>query len=181
MKAPHLIIIVAALGISLGLGYSLYEKQAADSLPLGFSSDENSATLDNIPDFSYPDLQGNIRSSQEWSNKIVVLNYWATWCPPCKKEIPDFIAVQKDYSDNVQFVGLALDDRDKVKTFADEFGINYPTLLADMAAIQTSKKLGNRFSGLPFTAIFDQHGRLKFQKTGELSRSELEKQLEALM
>ena len=181
MKASHLIIIVALLGISAGLGYSLYEKQAADGLPLAFDNKQDDALLDTMPDLSYPDLQGNMRSSKEWSDKIVVLNYWATWCPPCKKEIPDFIAVQKNYAENVQFVGLALDDRDKVKAFADDFGINYPTLLADIAAIETSKKLGNRFSGLPFTAIFDQDGQLKFQKTGELSRAELEKQLKALL
>ncbi len=183
MNVPQMIAVVAVLGISAGLGYSLYEKQvlqqAADNnATAAFNQSES---LNRLPDFSYADLQGNTRSSQEWSDKVVVLNFWATWCPPCKKEIPDFIATQQAYQEDVQFVGIAIDDKELVEDFANQYGINYPTLLGDMQAIEISRQLGNRFSGLPYTAIFDAAGKLQYQHTGELTRADLEKQLKALL
>ena len=178
MKTPQLIAVVVILGISLGLGYSLYEKQTITPLA---GVQEKPLQLDRLPEFSYPDLQGNMRTSSEWDDKIVVLNYWATWCPPCKKEIPLFISTQEKYSPQVQFVGIAIDDRQPVKQFADMMGVNYPTLLGDMNAVQTSGLLGNTSRGLPFTAIFDRSGNLHFIKSGEIQPNDLENQLQALL
>lgn len=178
MKTSHLMLLIAVAGISMGLGYSLYEKQADTATK---DSAKILESLNHLPRFSYPDLQGNMRSSEEWSGKIVVLNYWATWCPPCKKEIPDFIKTQTKYAQNVQFVGIAIDDKQPVQEFADMFGINYPTLLGDMNAIAISQQLGNRFSGLPFTAIFDRQGRLHHHQTGEMNSTDLETHLKALL
>lgn len=176
MNTVKIIAVIAALSVSMGLGYSLYEKQTGDVV-----SAEKPKAIDHLPEFAYKDLQGNIRSSQEWSDKVVVLNFWATWCPPCKKETPDFIKTQTKYQQNVQFVGIAIDDAQLVQEFANSFGINYPTLLGDMDAIEISRQLGNRFSGLPFTAIFNKEGQLIHQKTGEMKLNELEKQLQALL
>jgi len=182
MKVAQLIALVAVLGVSAGLGYSLYEKQSSQQSTYTSSDQVDKLTsLNRLPDFSYADLQGNTRSSNEWSDKVVVLNFWATWCPPCKKEIPDFIATQDAFQDYVQFVGIAIDDKEPVQNFADDYGINYPTLLGDMQAIEMSRQLGNRFSGLPFTAIFDATGKLQYHHTGEITRSDLEKQLKALL
>ena len=180
MNPVHLIIIIAALGIGLGLGYSLYENESVAVTSIQELADKPEK-LDTLPVFSYPDLQGNSRSSQEWKDKIVVLNFWATWCPPCRKETPAFIEVQSSYSQQVQFVGIAIDDKKPVQDFADEFGINYPTLLGDMSAIEISRRLGNRFSGLPFTAIFDQNGKLVHHQTGEVKKAELTAQIKALL
>ncbi|MBT8438646.1 MAG: TlpA family protein disulfide reductase [Gammaproteobacteria bacterium] len=180
MSPVHLIIIIAALGVGLGLGYSLYKKDSA-TVPTAEEIAAKPEKLDRLPDFSYPDLQGNSRSSQEWGDKIVVLNFWASWCPPCRKETPAFIEVQSRYPQQVQFVGIAIDDKGPVEDFADTYGINYPTLLGDMSAIEISRQLGNRFSGLPFTAIFDQGGKLIYQQTGEVKKAELIEQIKALL
>ena len=176
MNTIKIVAIVALLGLSMGLGYSLYEKQSHSPVVT-----EKTVVIDHLPAFTYKDLQGNMRSSREWSDKVVVLNFWATWCPPCKKETPDFIKTQDKYSQKVQFVGIAIDDARPVQEFADSFGINYPTLLGDMDAIEISRQLGNRFSGLPFTAIFDREGQLRHKQTGEMKLAELEKQLQPLL
>lgn len=180
MTPVRLIIIIAALGMGLGLGYSLYEKDTSD-ITSSQNISQQPEKLEKLPDFSYQDLQGNNRSSREWNDKVVVLNFWATWCPPCRKETPAFIEVQSSYPQQVQFIGIAIDDREPVQNFADTFGINYPTLLGDMSAIEISRQLGNRFSGLPFTAIFDQNGKLVYHQTGEVKKSELTDQIKALL
>jgi len=89
--------------------------------------------------------------------------------------------LQEQHKDNVRFIGIAIDDLEAVQEFANIMGINYPTLLGDMNAIGISKQLGNRFSGLPFTAIFDQNGKLKHHQTGGISKQELEAQISKLL
>ena len=78
------------------------------------------------------DLDGNLRNIKEWDGKLILLNFWATWCPPCKKEIPVFIELQTAYKDqNFQIIGIAIDDEEAVAEFAKHIGINYPTLLTE--------------------------------------------------
>jgi len=177
MSTIKLIVAVATIGLLLGIGSSLYKNGNIKAN----TSETTSHSLSSLPEFSYPDLQDNQRSSAEWRGKIVVLNFWATWCPPCRKEIPHFIEVQKNHKDSTQFVGIAIDDKDSVVEFAEIMGINYPTLLGDMNAIGISKQLGNSFSGLPFTAIFDQQGKLIHTQVGEILREELEAEISKLL
>ncbi len=172
MKRPlKLLILAAVLGLGAGAGFGLLKQNGDSAIAAG---DNSSVKLETLPELSYPDLQDNLRSSQEWQDKIVVLNFWATWCPPCRKEIPHFIELQDAHREKVQFIGLAIDDKEAVAEFADSMGINYPTLLGDMQAIGLSRQLGNRLSGLPFTAVFDRNGKLVHQQIGEISRDDLE-------
>lgn len=179
MTTFKLVAIIGAISASLGFGLNLYEKNKSEAASTQIN--QASQPLDHLPELNFPDLQGNIRSNNEWKDKVVVLNFWATWCPPCRKEMPDFIEVQTLHKDSVQFIGIAIDDKEPVQDFVDTFGINFPTLLGNMTAADLSKKLGNQFSGLPFTAIFDQNGALKFYRIGELHRDTLEKELNKLL
>ncbi len=180
MTTTQLTAIVAAFGLTIGIGYGLHKNSEKPAEPVKTEKSSTQA-LNSLPDFAYTDLQGNTRSSSEWSDKIVVLNFWATWCPPCRKETPAFIETQEKFADNVQFVGIAIDDREPVQDFADEFGINYPTLLGGMEAVKISQQLGNRFSGLPFTAIFDKNGKLVYQQAGEVEKDALQSEIQALL
>ncbi|MBU0592167.1 MAG: TlpA family protein disulfide reductase [Gammaproteobacteria bacterium] len=131
---------------------------------------------------TFPDLEGQSQPLKQWQGKILVLNFWAPWCPPCRAEIPDFIALQEKYrAQGVVFVGLALDQKDKVQAFSDEIGINYPILLGESDAAELGKLAGNRLGGLPFTAIFAQNGDIVSTVTGELKREQLEATLKGLI
>ncbi|MFA5241568.1 MAG: TlpA disulfide reductase family protein [Sulfuricella sp.] len=131
---------------------------------------------------SFPDLEGQPQPLKQWQGKILVLNFWAPWCPPCRAEIPDFIRLQEEYrAQGVVFVGLALDQKDKVQAFSDEMGINYPILLGENDAAELGKLAGNRLGGLPFTAIFSKNGDIVSTVTGELKREQLEATLKGLI
>jgi len=120
------------------------------------------------PGFSMKDMDGKLRNADEWNGKVLIVNFWATWCPPCRKEIPAFIELQDQYGDQgLQFVGIAIDDKDKVQDYIDTMGINYPVLVGEIDAIDLAKRYGNRFGALPFTAVVDRSGKIVFIQRGE--------------
>ncbi len=123
---------------------------------------------------SLPDLAEQRQPLKQWLGKVVVVNFWAPWCPPCREEIPGFIALQEAHGpQGLQFVGVALDEVDKVQAFVDSEGINYPTLLGGNEAVELSQVAGNRLGGLPYTVVFDRAGNAVAGLTGAVSRERL--------
>lgn len=124
------------------------------------------------------DLTGKRRSLKEWQGRVLVLNFWATWCEPCREEIPAFMKVrEKMFRSGVEFVGIAIDQAAKVAHFAKTVEVNYPLLLAGGDGLDLMRKLGNPSGGLPFTVVFDQAGRVSFRNLGALSGPKIEAQL----
>ena len=106
------------------------------------------------PDMVMKDLEGEVRNINEWDGKVILVNFWATWCPPCLREIPLLIELQETYSaQGFQVIGIAIDDVDAVNDFADDMGINYPVLPGETEAIDLARQYGNRIDGLPYTAF----------------------------
>ena len=131
---------------------------------------------------AYPDLEGKIRALGQWRGKVLVVNFWATWCPPCREEIPQFVALQRDWGGRgLQFVGVAIDTREKVKPYAKAVAMNYPVLLADAGSLDLMKALGNPSGGLPFTVIVDREGEVVRRELGGLDRPKLEALLAPLL
>lgn len=129
-----------------------------------------------------PDLQGVEQALEQWRGKVMIVNYWATWCPPCIKEIPEFSTVSRRYADQpVQFVGISIDDADKVQEFRDQHNVPYPLLIATHNALKLTAELGNTAQALPFTLIIDREGTIRHAKLGTLNASELEGKIQALL
>lgn len=168
----------AVIGAASGFAWRAFDNagQPDDTTPV-----QPVQQVDAIPSFTYPDLEGRERSSGEFADKVVVLNFWATWCPPCRKETPDFVALQEAFGERVQFVGIAIDDADPVRDFADTYGVNYPVLLGDVDAVSLSRRLGNRYEGLPFTVVAAPGGRVVLRHAGGLERTRLEPLLRDLL
>jgi thiol-disulfide isomerase/thioredoxin len=124
---------------------------------------------------SFKDLDDKAQPLKQWQGKVLVLNFWAPWCPPCREEIPDFIKLQDKYRERgLIFVGVALDEKIKVQAFVDEMAINYPILLGEMEAVDLAKKLGNRLGGLPFTVVIDRNGGIVTSEVGGVTQARLE-------
>lgn len=162
------------------LGFQEWQKRQSSPRMSTFGLAQHARN--SLPKFNFLDLEGRERLSTEWQGKVVVLNFWATWCPPCRKEMPAFIELQHALgAKGLQFVGIAIDDKTAVQDFVDTLGVNYPILLGELDAIQISQDLGNRNSGLPFTAIFDRSGHLIHKRAGEIDRQELEEKIVPLL
>ncbi len=129
-----------------------------------------------------PDLQKRTQTLAQYRGKILVVNFWATWCPPCREEIPVFIEAQAKYgAKGLQFVGIALDDPGKVAAFAREFGINYPVLIGGIGESEVLRRLGNAGGGLPYTLIYGRNGQLLEKIIGGLDQARLERLLRPLI
>ncbi|MFW2372880.1 MAG: TlpA family protein disulfide reductase [Gammaproteobacteria bacterium] len=173
-----LIIIAGAAGFGLqkAITHSDNREQAVLSKPAA------SVVGQPRPDFSLTDLDGKLRHISEWDGKVLLVNFWATWCPPCKKEIPAFMALQEKYAEQgFQIIGVAIDDEDSVRNFAEIMDMNYPIMAAELASMEIARRYGNRVNALPFTSFVNRQGKITHTFAGEISREQTEKIIKALL
>lgn len=176
-KIPLIASLVAAVAIAAGI----FTYALKDSTPPATSvaQPDASSTLFNA---SFDDLNGKKQPLSQWRGKVLVVNFWATWCPPCRTEIPEFIKLQDKYGkQGLVFIGIAIDQKDKVQAYSDEMGINYPVLLGEMEAISLSRQVGNRLGGLPYTLIVDRHGKITTSLIGGITEAKLDQLLAPLL
>ena len=128
------------------------------------------------------DPVGQPQALAQWQGKVLVVNFWATWCPPCLKEIPEFVRLQQRYGPKgVQFVGIAIDDKTRVLGFMAQTGMNYPVLMAEREGLDLSRAAGNRLGGLPFTVVIDRQGKAAKVELGVLDEHKLAPILDRLL
>ena len=165
-------VLAAAAILALSAGYATHWMLTERGLTTsGLSEAADTGALFAT---QLPDVHGAPTSVSRWRGKVLVVNFWATWCAPCKEEIPEFIALQTEFAGkNVQFIGIAADRADKVTAFAEDYRINYPILIGNIDALDLATKLGNRISALPFTVVIDREGRLAHKQLGVLKADKL--------
>jgi peroxiredoxin len=178
------VVLVTILAGSLSIGAALFGQHwLGDSALSGRSLGRGASNrVDSLPDFRLPDINGREIASSSFGGKVVIINYWASWCPPCVREMPMLIRTQEAFDPGqLQVVGIAIDRQDDIERFIEGHPINYPILIGDAEAVKLSRLLGNRLQGLPFTVIFDHQGRRVFSQVGEITQATLNTQLQALL
>lgn len=123
---------------------------------------------------SLADSTGKTKKLSQWQGKILIVNFWATWCAPCVKEMPELSSLQKSLDkSNVQLLGLGIDSPANIAAFASQHQITYPLFAAGMEGTELSRQLGNQAGGLPFTVLIDADGKLIKSYLGRLNIQEL--------
>jgi thiol-disulfide isomerase/thioredoxin len=145
--------------------------------PLAVQS-ETPASLIDIP---LIDLKGVSQTLGDWKQPVLVINFWAPWCAPCRQEIPDLIALQREYGERIQVLGLAFDSVENIESFAEEYQMNYPSYLANQHIPMYSAVFQNKSGALPFTAIIDQNRKIGYTHTGVISLQALRQQVSKLL
>lgn len=137
------------------------------------AAEKPSELVAELPDIRLPDLAGQERSLAEWAGQPMIVNFWATWCPPCLKEIPLLMAFA-DANPDIQVIGIAVDRQDDVERFLETRPIDYPVLIGQSAAMNAAESFGVEFFGLPFTAYVGADGTPLGVVTGEVKQADLD-------
>jgi thiol-disulfide isomerase/thioredoxin len=177
MKPGVLAAIVLGAGLAGAAGYFAFERlQAPTTEPLASAAEAPPPQLaTTLPAFQLADRDGTMRSLADWPGKALIVNFWATWCAPCRREIPLLEKIQAEYGpEGFQVIGIAADYRDKVLAYADEIGLDYPLLIGEQEALDAAAAFGVEAVGLPFTVFSDKQGRIVAAHLGELTEPEAE-------
>lgn len=184
---PLVYVAIAALAAAAGFGIYRYGiaprvtpqvatvqgGQAADAPALAASdaADSSSPIPTTLPDFSLQDREGQLRSIRSWPGKSMIVNFWATWCAPCRREIPLLKEIQRQHGDEgFQVVGVAVDFRDDVLKYAKQIGMDYPILIGEDDGLAAVNKFGMGSMGFPFTVFTDTQARIVLTHLGELTK-----------
>ena len=166
-RRSTLIAVLAAGALALGAGIYF----GAERFGTSTEARPSAATLLAL---TLPDPAGKSESLAQWKGKLLIVNFWATWCSPCREEMPEFVRVQQEFGGKgLQFVGIAVDEAGKVQEFATEIGLNYPSLIGGYGAMELSRTLGNSVMALPFTVVVARDGTIAHTQLGPLREDKL--------
>ena len=133
------------------------------------------------PDFTLRDVSDAAVSAGDFDGKVLLLNFWASWCAPCVEEMPMLADLQRDYAGRgLQVVGIALDDPQRARRFAEDLALGYPLLFGMADAMLVGRRYGNRSGMLPYSVLVDERGIVRWTHLGALSREDLETRLTEL-
>jgi thiol-disulfide isomerase/thioredoxin len=190
------VLVAIAIAVAAAAGFlvqrQLQPSQVASALPSVATTEPTEASVakgapaqkipEVLPHFLLADQDGQKRSLQEWSGRPVMVNFWATWCAPCRREIPLLNQLRAKHSaQRLEIVGIAVDFRDDVLKYAQTTPINYPLLIGEEDGMEAMKAFGMEGAGFPFTFFADSKQRIVAMRLGELHQDQADLILEKLM
>ena len=182
MRKAQTFALLAAVAVASAMGgvaYHLWSRSGATVVDRTLSPQ---AIVERVYAARLPDLKGASQVLGQWRGQVLVVNFWATWCAPCREEIPGFVKLQERYgARGLRIVGVAIDQPDKVAEFAREFHVNYPLLTGGLGIIDLLRQSGNRAGVLPYTLVIDRGGNLVSREPGGLKEARLEGIIQPLL
>jgi thiol-disulfide isomerase/thioredoxin len=160
-----IVISVMATGLLAGIGIGLWRMAPEPVADVGW-----------FYELSFPDTQGRPVALAEYRKGYTLVNFWATWCPPCIEEMPELSVFHDKWSSKgINVIGLAVDSPSNVREFLDDKKFSYPLLITGAAGSELARRMGSRIDALPYTALIDPQGRVVRQKMGRIYEEELNK------
>jgi peroxiredoxin len=172
LKKITAFVVIAVLFTAIGIYFGA--KRLQPSAP----ADTAVAALMQV---SMKDSSGKQRKMSEWQGKVLLLNFWATWCPPCVSEMPELVALQNELAGkNLQVVGIGIDSPSNIREFAEKHLITYPLLLGGLEGSELSRQFGNQSGGLPFTILIGPDGSVRQTYMGRLNMEKVRADLASI-
>lgn len=171
-------VIVAILSLAAGIAYKSREMGITTSLP----DHVKQAAAKTFFNTTLLTPEGEPLTMSQWQGKIIVVNFWATWCLPCRDEIPELIDTYTTYKQkDLIIVGIAIDNAEKVAAFSKEFNINYPVVAGEFDAFTLAEAMGNPQGALPFTVTIDRNGAIIDTHLGRIKKQQIEKIIQPML
>ena len=172
MKKITAFVVIAVLFTAIGIYFGVKRFQ---------STTPADTAVGALMQLSMKDSGGKQRKMSEWQGKTLLLNFWATWCPPCVSEMPELVALQNDWgSKNLQVVGIGIDSPSNIREFAKKHQITYPLLLGGLEGSELSRQFGNQSGGLPFTILIGPDGSVRQTYMGRLDMEKVRADLASM-
>ena len=167
-----LITLVAITALLAGFYLSARHYSEPIAAPEAVLEDE---LLGNFrPDFQLGSNAGEFVTPEDFPGKIILINFWATWCAPCRQEMPMLMDLQRQYgARGLQVIGIALDDAQSVRNFIESYGISYPILVGTEDVFETSVAYGNGEGVLPYSVLIDRNGVVRWQYAGIIQHEKI--------
>ena len=181
-------IAMGSVALALGLLWAasdLTDPHLDEQSGFGIAGGEDPTDADAVGkaaplNYTVKDMNGADVHLASYKGKIILLNFWATWCPPCKVEIPDLIALQEQYKDDIVVLGFSVDDTaEQLKPFAGEYKMNYPVLVG--LGHENIQEAYGPMWGIPVTVIIDRDGRIAKKQSGIRTKEQIEREIKALL
>lgn len=162
-------LLVAAAALAGGIVVSLLTQTDP---PAPGSSADGASVGDHRPGFRHGNLDGAWVEADDFDGQPMLVNFWATWCAPCRREMP-LLQETAEERDDLTVVGIAIDNPAAVRDFVENLGITYPILVGEGDVMNTQRLWGNAAGALPYTVLVDEGGTIRWQHMGEVTRDEL--------
>lgn len=170
-------VLIPLLVIALAGGWLIYLTTSGTD-----ATTAAAATTEAVYSASFPDAAGQLQPLSQWRDRVMVVNFWATWCPPCLEEMPELSSLQDKYRDrNLTIVGISTDDVAKVSAYSQDTPVSYPLLAADFEGMNLAESLGNDKGVLPYTVVLQADGKIASIHYGRLDIHALEQALIPLL
>ncbi len=172
------VILLAVVMVSLVTGVGLFQfidvsREKTIVKPL--LQPESLATI------PLTDLDGGQHLLGDWQQPVLIVNFWAPWCVPCRREVPALVEIQQQFEGQAQILGLALDSVENIRAFAAEQEMNYPSFLVGAQIPMYSAAFDNKSGSLPFTAFLDNQRKLRYVHNGEITTEQLREKITELL
>jgi len=179
MKTFVTIVGVAVIALALG---ALAGQLWRESPPVpALDRSEGVDVGDPAPPFRHADIHGQFVSIEDYAGQPVLINFWATWCAPCVREMPMLQDYAEQHEEQIELVGIAIDEPGNVRDFIQELGITYTILIGTTDVMQTQREYGNANGMLPYTVLVDGDSTVRWQHLGEVKPQHLEENVTPLL